>query len=86
MEISRIVESLKNQDWYEGQIEHLELLPEREAEYGRADFDRRIKDFLERKGLDLFSHQSRAINLIKEGRDVIITTPTASGKTLASQT
>jgi len=83
MEISRIVESLKKQDWYEGQIEHLELLPERKAEYGRADFDRRIKDFLERRGLDLFSHQSRAINLIREGKDVIITTPTASGKTLA---
>lgn len=83
MEISRIVERLKDQNWYGGQIEHLELLPEREAEYEQANYDERIEEFLERKGLDLFSHQSRAINLINDGRDVIITTPTASGKTLA---
>ncbi|MBS3787071.1 DEAD/DEAH box helicase [Candidatus Bipolaricaulota bacterium] len=83
MEISKIVESLKKQNWYEGQIEHTELLPERKAEYGKANYDGRINDFLERRGIDLFSHQSQAINHIAEGKNVIITTPTASGKTLA---
>ncbi|MEF8726210.1 MAG: DEAD/DEAH box helicase, partial [Candidatus Bipolaricaulota bacterium] len=83
MEIREVIEDLKGQGWYEGQIEHLELLPEREAEYGEASYDRRIKDYLEEEDIELFSHQSRAINEINNGKNVIITTPTASGKTLA---
>lgn len=83
MEIRKVIEGLKNQSWYEGQIEHEELLPERQAEYGEASYDRRIKDYLKEEDLELFSHQSRAINEINKGKNVIITTPTASGKTLA---
>jgi DEAD/DEAH box helicase domain-containing protein len=39
---------------------------------------------LRRRGMiDLFEHQARAIELALDGRDVLIATPTASGKTLA---
>jgi DEAD/DEAH box helicase domain-containing protein len=83
MKVREVIKGLKEQSWYEGQLEHVELLPEKEAEYGDANFDERIKDFLESRGINLFSHQARAINLVKEDKNVIITTPTASGKTLA---
>lgn len=83
MRINEVIEDIKSQEWYHGQIEHLEILPERKAEYGQANFDSRIKNYLEQEDTKLFSHQAKAINLIKTGNDVVITTPTASGKTLA---
>jgi len=39
--------------------------------------------YLETNGIRLYSHQCEAINLLRSGNNVIITTPTASGKTLA---
>lgn len=39
--------------------------------------------YLRENGIRLFSHQCKAINLIRNGSHVILTTPTASGKTLA---
>ncbi len=83
MDIREVVDGLRNQSWYEGQIEHVELLPERSAEYGDADFNDRIREYLEGEGIELFDHQAEAIKLANQGKNVIITTPTASGKTLA---
>ncbi|MCH5277796.1 MAG: DEAD/DEAH box helicase [Desulfovibrionaceae bacterium] len=42
-----------------------------------------IREVLDRAGIGaLYSHQARAVDLIRAGRDVVVTTPTASGKTL----
>ncbi|MFP4508350.1 MAG: DEAD/DEAH box helicase [Candidatus Acetothermia bacterium] len=83
MKIPEVIDGLKDRNWYEGQIEHVELLPERSAEYGDSDFDDRIGDYLEEEDIELFDHQAEAIKLANRGENVIITTPTASGKTLA---
>jgi len=43
-----------------------------------------LRALLARRGMgELFEHQARAIELALEGRDVLVATPTASGKTLA---
>jgi len=43
----------------------------------------RIRSILEKRGVhQLYSHQAEAIESIRNGRDVILVTPTASGKTL----
>jgi DEAD/DEAH box helicase domain-containing protein len=43
----------------------------------------RLKTVLEHRGFDrLYSHQAEAVNLVREGRNVVLVTPTASGKTL----
>ena len=42
-----------------------------------------IVDYLDSKGIKLYEHQADSYNAIKEGNNIIITTPTASGKTLA---
>ncbi|MFB3924521.1 MAG: DEAD/DEAH box helicase [Syntrophales bacterium] len=43
----------------------------------------KIRAVLERRGIrNLYSHQAEAVDLIRRGRDVVLTTPTASGKTL----
>ncbi len=45
--------------------------------------DGRIRAVLNRRGYkSLYSHQARAVELIRQGRDVVLVTPTASGKTL----
>ncbi len=43
----------------------------------------RLKAVMESRGLKrLYSHQARAVELVRQGRDVVLVTPTASGKTL----
>ena len=42
-----------------------------------------LDDYISRNNIRLYSHQCDAINACADGRDVILTTPTASGKTLA---
>jgi DEAD/DEAH box helicase domain-containing protein len=69
---------------YNGQIEHVEVIPKREAKYGQLDspLPEPLQKYLDKCGIRLYSHQARAINEIRKGKNVIITTPTASGKTL----
>ena len=42
-----------------------------------------LEAFLRQQGIRLYSHQCEAINASRNGKNVILTTPTASGKTLA---
>ncbi|MBE5766475.1 MAG: DEAD/DEAH box helicase [Clostridiales bacterium] len=60
-------------------------LPERPARY--ADFpeqlDRRIQDALAKRGIRrLYTHQRHAIESALAGQDIVVVTPTASGKTM----
>ena len=48
-----------------------------------ADIDRRIVDLHRARGIaELYEHQARAISEARAGKDVLVATPTASGKTL----
>ncbi|RMA93056.1 DEAD/DEAH box helicase [Hydrogenothermus marinus] len=42
--------------------------------------NKHLENFLKEKKIKLYSHQAEAINLIKDNKNVVITTPTASGK------
>jgi DEAD/DEAH box helicase domain-containing protein len=47
------------------------------------EIDRRLRAALERRGVtQLYSHQAEAFAHVAAGRNIVITTPTASGKTL----
>ena len=64
---------------------HHEVLPAREAEF--APFpdwvDARIRAGLASRGIsELYTHQAAAIDAVHAGQDVVVVTPTASGKTL----
>ena len=63
----------------------LEHIPAQEAEYGPFPdaLDGRLKQMLENRGIDrLYSHQSESIEHVMEGRNTVVVTPTASGKSL----
>ncbi len=85
MGVERLLNYLRELKEYKGQIEHVEEIPKKEPRYGMLEkpLPPPIKEYLERRNIRLYTHQAEAINLIREGKDVIITTPTASGKTLA---
>jgi len=60
-------------------------IPSREAKYSEIPdcVDPRIKKALSERGIQkLYSHQASAIEEIEKGKDVVVVTPTASGKTL----
>ena len=43
----------------------------------------RLRAIIEKRDFrHLYNHQAEAVNLIQNGRDVVLVTPTASGKTL----
>ena len=60
-------------------------LPAVEAAYAPfpAGIDPRLRAALEARGVQqLYTHQAEAFDLVAQGRQVVVTTPTASGKTL----
>ena len=60
----------------------LEPLAARHAPWPEG-LDARLVDALRSRGVDaLYSHQARAVQAAREGRNVCVVTPTASGKTL----
>jgi DEAD/DEAH box helicase domain-containing protein len=76
---------LKRSADYQGQIVHVEEIPARPAVYGILDvpLPRRLSAALADQGIrELYRHQAEAIDLIRSGFHLIITTPTASGKSL----
>jgi len=81
--IQRAIENVKVKDWYRDQIEHIEELPEKEPKHGEADLTEEMETFLDERNIELYTHQAKAVNHVKNGENIVITTPTASGKTLA---
>jgi DEAD/DEAH box helicase domain-containing protein len=66
-------------------VTHHAVQPAREAIWrDHPDWlDPRIRAGLGSRGIDrLYSHQAEAIEAVRAGRDVVVVTPTASGKTL----
>ena len=45
--------------------------------------DPHIREVLQRRGFErLYRHQAQAVDLVREGKNIVLVTPTASGKTL----
>jgi DEAD/DEAH box helicase domain-containing protein len=82
--IEEYITSLKNSKILGNQVAYSKIFPSRPEI--RSEFDHflspRIKEMLISLGIDsLYSHQARAIEMINSGKHVVISTPTASGKT-----
>jgi DEAD/DEAH box helicase domain-containing protein len=70
---------------YRQQVVHIERIPHQGTIFGKLDnpLHPSLQASLESLGISaLYSHQAQAMNAILAGRNVIIATPSASGKTL----
>ena len=66
-------------------VVHHRHIPARDAAYGTHPswLDTRIRVGLASRGIDrLYTHQAEAVEAVHAGEDVVVVTPTASGKTL----
>jgi DEAD/DEAH box helicase domain-containing protein len=82
--ISEIVSNIKNSK-IGSSVAFEHIFPSRQAQTcGLSLIESQIiRDAVEESGItSLFTHQAEAYEKVKEGRDVLITTPTSSGKTL----
>ncbi len=69
----------------ESPVRSIRHLPAREGQYAElpAKLDERIRQALRGRGIErLYSHQAASFEAVNAGRNVVIVTPTASGKTL----
>jgi DEAD/DEAH box helicase domain-containing protein len=83
MSISDFIESLEKNKRFNCQIAAVKHIPPMKPRYGRISLSEQLRDVLKKKGIELFySHQVEAINLIRKGENVVVMTPTASGKSL----
>ena len=85
LDVSRFVNSLMSGYEYRGQAVHLETIPARDASYGHVDppIAPALWDALARMGISsLYTHQAEAVQSARKGRDIVVVTSTASGKTL----
>jgi DEAD/DEAH box helicase domain-containing protein len=85
MNTSAFLHYLTAQPTYSGQIAHIEHIPPRDANYAELDkpLVRSLQDCLNEQGLlPLYTHQAEAVNSARKGRNVMVATSSASGKTL----
>jgi DEAD/DEAH box helicase domain-containing protein len=85
MEIQAFLNHIRSLSGYDNQIAHIEHIAPRRAAYGNLDepLAPALRDRLDAGGLSrLYTHQAQAVNHVRAGKNVIIATSSASGKTL----
>jgi DEAD/DEAH box helicase domain-containing protein len=86
MTLEQIIDHLKSDPAISKNVTHWQVIPSRDA--NMVDFpdeiDERLKNALQQKGIrQLYSHQLEAFqHVAAAGKNVVLVTPTASGKTL----
>ena len=85
MDVVRTLDAIRQVPQYRGQIVHEEQFAPRPAQYGvlRSPLPPPLEQALARRGITrLYTHQAEAVDAVRRGESVIVTTGTASGKTL----
>jgi DEAD/DEAH box helicase domain-containing protein len=85
MDTSAFLYHLTTEPNYSGQITHIEYIPPREADCAELDkpLISSLQNCLDEHGLlPLYTHQAEAVNNARQGKNVIVATSSASGKTL----
>ena len=78
------IDTFKNDIRFRDHIAHVETIPAKEASYKKIpDLNVRIVEYLDSKEIKLYNHQADTYEAVKNNKNVILTTTTASGKTLA---
>ncbi|MHC4453623.1 MAG: DEAD/DEAH box helicase, partial [Planctomycetota bacterium] len=83
--IEEFIKNLKNNEYFSDQIVHHEIISSKSAVYKTPvpSLQNKLRKALKSCNVNqLYSHQSEAITKVREKKNVLISTPTASGKTL----
>ncbi|MEN6369172.1 MAG: DEAD/DEAH box helicase [Thermotogota bacterium] len=83
MRLDEFLSALDCDPSYQGQVVYAASVPAHAAEHAEIELRPEVAATLSERGIRLYRHQVETIEALRAGRDVILTTPTASGKTLA---
>ncbi|MFH1102655.1 MAG: DEAD/DEAH box helicase [Pseudomonadota bacterium] len=84
-QITEYLQALKSSPLLGGQVVYHRLIPEEKPSWGhlRKPWPSAVQQVISCLGIsNLYSHQAKAIDLIRSKKSVVVATPTASGKTL----
>jgi len=85
VDVTRFLSDVGSDKSYRGQIVFRKLIPKKGARYGKLSrpLPDKLAKALRKSGIEnLYVHQVEAIESLRKGKDVVIVTSTASGKTL----
>ncbi len=83
--VAEYLKSLKSSPRLGKQVVHHEVLAQAPASFGknRIDWPKALEEGLKHLGIEmLYQHQVSATDAVRKGKNVIVSTPTASGKSL----
>jgi DEAD/DEAH box helicase domain-containing protein len=86
LRLKDFLETLKSDPTFSNNIAFWGLRRKHEAQYTSVpdEVHPLLREYLDRQNIGrLFTHQAEVFRAVKSGKDVVITTPTASGKSLA---
>jgi len=83
MPAERLLAKIEAARWYRGQVVHSDRIPSAPSRHATTTLHPSLQTYLDREGIALYEHQAHAMDAFRSGSDIAITTPTASGKTLA---
>ncbi|MBW2495324.1 MAG: DEAD/DEAH box helicase, partial [Deltaproteobacteria bacterium] len=84
-DVGSFADAIRSERELRAALAHCETLPGAAAQFARelpAEFETLRPLLAEQKIGELYTHQSRALRLIEDGNNLVLATPTASGKTL----
>jgi len=84
-EAKSLLSSLTRAPDYKGQVEHIEVLPPREARFAEPHppLPKALREALKRIGIErLYKHQVEALDLLRKGKNIMVVASAAGGKTL----
>src|SRR5690554_5041744 len=85
MDVKGFIKEITSDRDYRGQISGEQIIPARPPRYGQlaTPMPEMVAAGLKEAGIDeLYSHQAAAVDLVRRGRNIVVVTGTASGKTL----
>ncbi len=85
MDVRKFIAELTDAADYAHQVSHVQAMEPRQAAYAcpETEIPECVQSLLRRQNIHQFyTHQASAVDAVAGGRDVVIVTPTASGKTL----
>ena len=85
MNVDQLADKLRRDNLFMENVVRWEVMPARPAQYAPfpQGLDARLIPVLQKRGIhQLYTHQAHAVDEVLSGRDVVVVTPTASGKTM----